>query len=425
MSTDTQKLRQHIQQLDSLLEAGVLAPETHRDARAALERNLAMLVLSDSTPAGKAADASTAPPAAAAIASTAVARSASAAAARPRAARAPARRLWLGTAVLVLGVGGAGTWWVAATGAHGSANAALAPMPSAPSTQAPHAMGNDQLEAMVQKLADRLKKHPADPEGWAMLARSYANMGRHKDAAAAYVKALALRKNDAVLMADYADELAVLQGRRLAGEPMVWVKRALALQPDQPKALLLAATDAIDRQDSAQAVKLWTRVLKNAPPGSAVAMQAQAGLDEVRGTGQGSVLPPSAPAVVAGLSGATMGAAPGAARIEGTVSLDPKLAGRTQPTDTVFIYARPAQGSRMPLAMLQRQAKDFPVHFELDDSSAMSPQSRLSSAREVVVAVRVSRSGQAMPQPGDLEGVSGPVAVGTRDLKLQVARVVQ
>lgn len=279
MNTDVQKLRQHIQQLDGLLEAGVLAPEAHRDARAALDRHLAMLVLSNSTADSTAADAST--PAAPA------AKSAPASAIRARAGRAPARRLWLGTAALVLLAGGAGSWWFAATGVHGAANAAIAP---APATQAPHAMGNAQLEAMVQKLADRLKKHPADAEGWAMLARSYANMGRHNEAAAAYVKSLALRKNDAVLMADYADELAVLQGRRLAGEPMVWVKRALALQPEQPKALLLAATDAADRKDYTQATSLWSRVLKSAPPGSTVAMQAQAGLDQVSGAAQRSVL---------------------------------------------------------------------------------------------------------------------------------------
>lgn len=287
MNTDVQKLRQHIQQLDGLLEAGVLAPEAHRDARAALDRHLAMLVLSNSTADSRPADSTMPPAARTAGPPTGGAKLAAGAATRARAGRVHARRLWLGTAVLVLVAGGTASWWIAATGVHGAANAAIAP---APATQAPHAMGNAQLEAMVQKLADRLKKHPADAEGWAMLARSYANMGRHNDAAAAYVKALALRKNDAVLMADYADELAVLQGRRLAGEPMLWVKRALALQPEQPKALLLAATDAADRKDYAQATSLWSRVLKTAPPGSAVAMQAQAGLDQVSGAGQRSVL---------------------------------------------------------------------------------------------------------------------------------------
>jgi cytochrome c-type biogenesis protein CcmH len=421
MNPEVQQLRLHIKQLDSLFEGGVLAPETYREARATVQRNLAALVLSEPAEDALAPTTRLAELAPSSVPATMALKPMPRV---PSARTSGAGRLWAALAVVVLGAGGVGYWWSKTPGTASSAHAAVAPTPA---TQAPHAMGNDQLVAMVEALATRLKAHPADAEGWAMLARSYANIGRHNDAAPAYVKALALRKKDPVLMADYADELAVLQGRKLAGKPMVWVKRALALDPEQPKALLLAATDAFDRQDFAQATQLWSRVLKSAPPGSAVAMQAQAGLDELRDAGKGagmgmsrgSVLPTSAPAVIAGLAGA------GDARVAGTVSLDPKLAARTQPTDTVFVYARAAQGSRMPLAMMQRQVKDFPLRFELDDSMAMSPQNRLSGAREVVVAVRVSRSGQAVPQPGDLEGLSDPVAVGTRDLKLQVARVIQ
>ena len=112
------------------------------------------------------------------------------------------------------------------------------------------------------------------------------------------------------------------------------------------------------------------------------------------------------------------------AGISGLVSLDPKLAAKVKPDDAVFIYARPVQGSRMPLAMLRRQVADLPLHFELDDSMAMSPQARLSSVKEVVVAVRVSKSGQATPQSGDLEGLSGTVAVGAKDLKLKIDRIL-
>jgi cytochrome c-type biogenesis protein CcmH len=106
------------------------------------------------------------------------------------------------------------------------------------------------------------------------------------------------------------------------------------------------------------------------------------------------------------------------------VSLSPALAAKAQPGDTVFVFARPADGARMPLALLRRQVKDLPLNFDLDDSLAMSPQARLSSVQRVVVSARVSKSGQAQPQPGDFEGSSAAVAVGATGLKLVIERVV-
>jgi cytochrome c-type biogenesis protein CcmH len=79
----------------------------------------------------------------------------------------------------------------------------------------------------------------------------------------------------------------------------------------------------------------------------------------------------------------------------------------------------------MPLAILRKQVKDLPVRFTLDDSLAMSPAMRLSSVPRVVVGARISRTGNAMPQPGDLEGLSEPVAVGSSGLTIEISRVVR
>ena len=114
-----------------------------------------------------------------------------------------------------------------------------------------------------------------------------------------------------------------------------------------------------------------------------------------------------------------------ASGIRGRVSLAPALQGRTQPDDTVFVFARPANGSRMPLAILRLQVKDLPASFTLDDSLAMSPAARLSAAGAVVVGARISKSGQALPQPGDLEGLIGPVPVGSAGLNLVIANDVK
>jgi cytochrome c-type biogenesis protein CcmH len=110
--------------------------------------------------------------------------------------------------------------------------------------------------------------------------------------------------------------------------------------------------------------------------------------------------------------------------VSGTVSLASALMKQAAPDDAVFIFARPSEGSRMPLALLRKQVKDLPVHFTLDDSMGMSPASRLSQAGPVVVGARVSKSGNAIPEKGDLAGQSAPVAVGAKDLTIEIKDVV-
>lgn len=377
-------------------QAGLVSAELHRESRQRLERELVDLVLNAPLEAGPRAAAATAQ-------------------ARPGSSRAQ-RRLLGGIATFTLLVGGAGYLWA---GSPASMVAPAAPawppsgnaMPGGDRPAAPHALGNEQMAGMVEALAEKLKSKPDDAEGWAMLARSYATLGRHAESVPAYAKALALSPRDAALMADYADALALQQERRLSGTPQQWIDKALALEPAQPKARLLAGTAAFDRKDYATAIRHWEQAAKSAPPDSALAQQARAGLEDAR--------------QLAGIKSVSGSAAPDkGARIAGTVSLAPALAAKARPEDTVFIFARPAQGARMPLAMLKRQVKDLPLRFELDDSLAMSPQARLSSASEVVVTARISRSAQAQPQPGDLEGASAAVALGRSDLQLSIDRVL-
>ena len=191
------------------------------------------------------------------------------------------RRLWFAAGLFALAAVGAAYWWFAAPAGSPGAGAG-SPAAPAVANQVPHPMGNDQMAKMVQGLADRLKARPEDVEGWAMLARTYATLGRHDEALAAYAKAVALRRDDPPLLADYADELAMQQGGRLDGAPMSWVKRALALEPDQPKALLLAGTDAFQRKDYVQATRNWERVVQGGPPQSEIVKQARAGLESIR-----------------------------------------------------------------------------------------------------------------------------------------------
>jgi cytochrome c-type biogenesis protein CcmH len=106
------------------------------------------------------------------------------------------------------------------------------------------------------------------------------------------------------------------------------------------------------------------------------------------------------------------------------VSLDSSLAGRVDPGETVFIFARAPQGPRMPLAIARKQVSDLPTTVTLDDSMAMAPAFRVSMFPQVVVGARVSRSGNAMPSSGDLRGEATNVKVGGPPVDLSINRVV-
>jgi cytochrome c-type biogenesis protein CcmH len=295
-----------------------------------------------------------------------------------------------------------------------------------------------QIIAMVDKLAERLKQDPSDGEGWAMLARSYSVMERNAEALDAYARAIALRKDDPSLLVDYADALAVKNNNSLAGEPMKLIDQALKIDPANLKGLALAGTEAFVRQDFAQAVRYWSEVEKVGPPDNALVQRVTSSLAEARSRAglpaapAPQLAPPPSPVAAPGpapgpapvVAPAAQGALKGAAAsVGGTVTLSPALLAQTSPQDTVFIFARPANGGRMPLAAQRIQVKDLPYRFMLDDSKSMSSGMPLSSSPQVVLGARISKSGDAIPQPGDLSGQVGPVALGTQGIALEINEV--
>jgi len=283
-----------------------------------------------------------------------------------------------------------------------------------------------QVAAMVEQVAERMKQNPNDADGWAMLARSYSMMQRNDDALAAYQKAIALGKDDADLLVDYADTLAVKNQHSLQGEPMALITRALKLSPDHIKGLALAGADAFERKDFALAAKYWGRIEAVGPPGDALVQRVAASLQEARKLAglPAQAAPAAAPPKPTALADAGA-AAPGGLSVSGTVSLSPALRAQVSPEDTVFIFAKEAPNGRMPLAAERKQVKDLPYQFTLDDSKSMSPQARLSGATQVVVSARISKSGNAIAQPGDLQGQSAPVALGAKDLRVDIRELVK
>lgn len=249
-----------------------------------------------------------------------------------------------------------------------------------------------------------------------MLGRSYTALGEFADAARAYGNAVARSGSDATLLADYADALAMAQGRRLDGEPEKLIERALAIDPQNLKALALAGSAAFERHDYSAAAAYWERILKVVPEDSQFAQPVRASIAEARELAK----QPSSPVPVARAATAADKAPPAAKAVSGIVQLAPALAARVAPDDTLFIFARAAEGPRMPLAVIRARAKDLPFKFTLDDRNAMAQGMKLSSQERVVVGARISKSGNATPQAGDLEGLTQPVKVGAADIMVRI-----
>ena len=276
-----------------------------------------------------------------------------------------------------------------------------------------------EISAMVDTLAQRMKEKPDDAVGWTMLANAYSALQRFPEANEAYKKAGALSPNNAQLLADHADVLAMMQGRSAVGEPLKLIERALALEPNNLKALALAGSAAFELKDFAAALGYWGKARKLAPDGE-FANSLDASIAEIKQAAPGVVAAtatPTTPEV------AVQPVAVATRAITGTVSLAPALLARAAPTDTVFIFARATEGPRMPLAIVKKQVSDLPFTFKLDDSTAMSPQMKLSNFTEVVVGARISKSGQATPTSGDLTAQSGPVKAGGAAVNLVVDSV--
>lgn len=284
--------------------------------------------------------------------------------------------------------------------------------PSAQQADGGHAVSQEQIEAMVTGLAERLKQNPEDGDGWLMLAKSYGAMGRFVEAGRAYGEAVRRLPPNAQLLADYADALAMAQGRTLAGEPEKLIEQALKVDPDNVKALALSGTVAFSKKDYRAAATAWRRILALVPPESDLAQRIQSSVAEAEAlsSGKGGVVPSATNAASADTG------------VKGRVTLSAEASKKVSPGDTVFIFARAAQGPRMPVAIFRTQVGSLPMDFKLDDSMSLMDNRRLSEVGDLVIGARVSKSGTATPAAGDWESALVPAKPGVSGLKLSIDR---
>jgi cytochrome c-type biogenesis protein CcmH len=394
-------LREQRQELDGDLARGVLTPERYTQALAELERS----VLDETAVADAPAPTGT-----------------------------PTSSTW--TAVVI--AAGIPIVAVSLYLALGSRDAFSPPVAAAPAKSGEHPVTPAEIEAMAAQLTTKLQQDPNNAEGWVMLARTYYALKRFPDAAGAFEHAVALVPDNAALLSDYADTLGSAQGGTLAGKPTELVNRALKIDPNYWKALALAGTAAFDAKDYRSAVDYWERTKKVVPAESDFAKGLDASIAEARELGGMAAFSAAPAAAAAAPASAAVQPAPvanaapakatpataGGKTLAGTVRLAPSMAAQAAPDDLVIVFARAAQGSRMPLALVRTQVKDLPYKFTLDDSTAMAPGMTLSSAAEVVVGARVSKSGQVMPASGDLEGLSAPVKPGAAGVAVVIDKTL-
>lgn len=284
-------------------------------------------------------------------------------------------------------------------------------------SQAPPTMSIDQA---VAGLRAHLKQQPDDLQGWMLMAQTMAAMSRPSDAREAYDHALKLDPNNTTAMVGWAEVDAQARPDHLIeGRARDLLEHAVVLEPTSQRGLWLLGVSQFQHDQYTEAAATWRRVLPMLEPGSDVAKAVtdQIALADARSGAKPAATAPSAP------SPATTSANQGP-QLKVQVALSPALKNRLAKGETLFVYARAEQGPPMPLAVARLDASALPTDVTLTDAMAMSPQLKLSSVPRVFVGARISRSGQAIAQAGDLEGNAGVVAVdSTAPIQIVIDKV--
>ena len=299
----------------------------------------------------------------------------------------------------------------------------------------------EKMTEMATALTRRLQDEPNQVDGWIMLARVQRAREQFDESDAAFRKALALSKDDNLAI-EHAEVLAQKNQGNFAGQPWAIIQRVLTVDPQHLNALLLAGSASYSELNYRSALRFWERAREVVEPASPEAPELDRAIAQTRekmglppapsrsnamasAQGQPNTNSANNGASVSNNSAGASNNQANTARITGRVSVIKELADKVAPTDTVFVFATPVSGSRMPLAIVRTTADKLPFDFVLDDSTSMNPAAKLSSMTEVTVKVRISKSGQAMAQPGDLGVSLTPVKLGSSGLNLMVREPLQ
>lgn len=248
----------------------------------------------------------------------------------------------------------------------------------------------ENVQNMVKQLSERLQQQPDDLEGWMMLGRSFVYMQQYQKAADVFARLNQLKPNDPAVLLHYADALAMARNGQMRGEPTVLVEQAIKLVPEDHTALWLAGMAKAEAGEFVQAAAHWRKLAGLLPANDENQPQLQKMIEMAEAQAQQPAASTALPAV----------------NIRVNVTLDAALKAKAEPQHTVFIYAQALNGPKMPLAIVRKQVAELPTSVELNDSVAMRPQTHLADFKQLRIVARVSKTGNAMPQPGDLLGAA-------------------
>lgn len=276
------------------------------------------------------------------------------------------------------------------------------------------------VEQAIAQLSQHLKTSPDDLQGWVLLAQTHSAMGDPAGARDAYDHALKLAPDNADVMVAWAEADSLARpDHRIEGKSRSLLEKAVKANPRNQRGLWLLGISQYQRGRFADAALTWRRLQVLLDPAGKVAgaVQRQIAMANARAAGKSqaeavAMLSSGAPAAAGSAASNVAGAdKPAAARLEVKVSVAPDLRKNIDASSSLFVYARAAKGSPMPLAVVRLKASQLPTTVTLTDGMGMTPTMQLSSADKVLVVARISKSGQAAPEKGDLEGTTGPLAV--------------
>jgi len=278
----------------------------------------------------------------------------------------------------------------------------------------PHA---GSLAQMAAKLRQRLEQDsPNDGNGWFLLGRTYMTMKDYPAAAEAFEHSYQLMPRDPGVILALADALSMSSGGNMQGRPGELVGQALSMEPDNATAMWMGGLVAEGKGEYQRALELWNKLL---PRFAGVPSEQQQLKRQIARVSQKAGLPVPQETVLPTISSASKpmpvdsaGTAKPNAKVELKITLSPELQQQANPDDTVFIYAKAMQGPRFPLAAVRRKVSELPLSITLDDSSAVMAAAKLSDFSQVKVGARISHSGNAMAQSGDLIGEQENIQVG-------------
>ena len=261
-----------------------------------------------------------------------------------------------------------------------------------------------EISKMVNRLAEKMKTNPEDGQGWLMLGRSYRALEQYPKAAEALANAYRILGDQPTVMLLYADALANVNDKSLEGKPADLVFKALSIEPNNLEALWLGGMARAQQGESAKATELWKKLEGLLPPDSDAQKQITGLLEQLAAESAAAPVNQKSTQTTATVN----------ADLTVDVSLASELKNKVKPSDTVFIYAQAVSGPKMPLAIVRKQVSELPVSVTLNDTMAMTPAMKLSSFPQVKLLARISASGNAMPQAGDLIGSIESVALSDK-----------